>query len=116
VVCQLLGSSRRRTPREVAGRADHSIADIGADANGHHVSRDCFAEPHAGIELALDDVGEAVVDNELHADVRVVAQERLQSRAETILMASSGHTMRMWPEGLSRSALSALISAAMLSK
>ena len=31
-------------------------------------------------------------------------------------MASSGHTMRMWPEGLSRRALSALISAAMLSK
>ena len=69
-------------PREVVGRADDGITDIGADADGHHVSRDGFAEPHAGIELALDDVGEAVVDNELHADVRVVAQERLQPRTE----------------------------------
>ena len=72
----------RRPPGEIGFRADHGEANVRADPNRDHVSRDLFAKADPGVVSSSYNVGEAVVDEELDLDVRIVGQELRQLRPE----------------------------------
>ena len=76
------GLSGRGRFLEVGRRADHGHAQVGSNAHGDHVLRDLLAETHPRVETLRHDVGEGVVDRDLHFDVRVVRQEALKSGPE----------------------------------
>ena len=67
---------------EIGRRADDRRAHVRPDAHGDHVLRHHLAGAHAGVVALGDDVGQAVVDDDLHLDVRVVRQELLQRGPE----------------------------------
>jgi len=48
---------------------------IGPNADGDHVFLNPLAEPHAGVEAASNDIGEPVIDGDLHTDVGIGRQE-----------------------------------------
>ena len=61
---------------EVGWSANHCHADVRSDAHGDHVLRHLLAAANAGVEALVDDVGQAVVDDDLDLDVGILAQER----------------------------------------
>ena len=60
---------------EIGRRADDRRAHVRPDAHGDHVLRHHLAGANAGVEALGDDVGQAVVDHDLHLDVRIVRQK-----------------------------------------
>ena len=105
---QVLRRPRRRAAREIGGRADHRHAQVRPDAHGDHVLGDLLAEPHAGVEALGDDVGQAVVDDELDRDVGIARQQLLQRRPQDrVARHVRAAVIRIVPAGLSRSSLSA---------
>ena len=56
---------------EIGWRADHRAANVRSDAHRDHVALQALAEPHAGIETALDDIGETILDADLQHDVGI---------------------------------------------
>ena len=113
---QVLRRPRPRPPREVGRRADDRHAHVRPDAHGDHVLRHLLAEPHAGVVAFGDDVGQAVVDDDLDLDVGIVRQELRQRRQRTVSAACSVAVIRIVPAGFSRSSLSAASSASISSK
>ena len=77
--CGVFGRGRLR---EIGRRADDRHAHVRPDAHRDHVLRHLLAEPHAGVVALGDDVGQAVVDDDLDLDVGVVRQEPRQGRPE----------------------------------
>ena len=67
---------------EIGRRADHGHAEIRPDAHRHHVLCHLFAEADAGVVALRDDVGEAVIDGELHLDIGVARQQLCQRGPE----------------------------------
>ena len=67
--------------REVGRRADDRHAHVRPDAHGDHVLRHLLAEPHARVVALGDDVGQAIVDDDLDLDVRIVRQELREAPA-----------------------------------
>ena len=67
------GVCGRVRAREVRRRADHRHAHVRTDAHRDHVFGHLLAETNAGVVALGDDVGQAVVDDDLDLDVRVVA-------------------------------------------
>ena len=82
VTNEIIGPFRRRAAIQIGRRADHSKADVGADAHRNHVLGNLLAEAHAGIESLLDDVDELVVRNQLHIDVRIGREQPLELRPQ----------------------------------
>ena len=76
------GVLRLRPLGEVGRRADDRHAHVRPDAHGDHVLGHLLAEAHAGVVALGDDVGQAVVDDDLDLDVRIVRQEPSQGRPE----------------------------------
>jgi hypothetical protein len=66
----------------IGPRADGRHARVRPDAHGDQALRHLLAEPDADVVPLGDDVGRAVVDGELHPDVRVGRQESLQGGPE----------------------------------
>jgi hypothetical protein len=60
---------------EVGGRAHHSHAEIGSDADGNHVLGDRLAEPNANVEALGHNVGQTGVDGELDMDIRITLEQ-----------------------------------------
>jgi len=50
------------------------LSEIRPSTNGDYVFGDLFAEAHAGVEMLGHDVGQAVVVDDLDADIRVARQ------------------------------------------
>ena len=105
----------RRPPREVRRRADDGHAQVRADAHGDHVLRHLLAEANAGVVALGDDVGQAIVDDELHLDVGIVRQQRRERRPEDRLGRVLARRDADGAGGFSRSSLSAASSAPILS-
>ncbi len=82
VLDQVLRLPRFRPVAEIRGSADHRHARIGPDAHGDHVLRHLLAVPHAGIETLRDDIGQAVVADDLDLDVRIRAQKLCKLRQQ----------------------------------
>ena len=89
VADQVLRPLRFRPLREIRRRADDRHAHVGPDAHGDHVLRHLLAGAHAGVVTLGDDVGQAVVDDDLDLDVRILPQEfrkfRPQDRVDRML-------------------------------
>ncbi|MCY1363937.1 hypothetical protein D9M69_507200 [compost metagenome] len=77
---QVLGLARFGMHGEVLGRADHEHADIRADRHGDHVFGNQPATAHSGIETLANDLVEAVVGIQFHADVGVLGEKWLDGR------------------------------------
>ena len=67
---------------EVGRSPHHRHAHVRADAHGDHVLGHLLAQPDPGVITLGHDVGQAVVDDDLHLDVGIVRQEALQSGPE----------------------------------
>jgi hypothetical protein len=65
-------------PREICRRRNHRHPHLRPDTRCDHVLGDLFAHPRAGVIAFRNDIGEAVVDNDLDIDVRMIRQEPLQ--------------------------------------
>ena len=105
---QVLRRLRPAAPFEIGGGADHGHAQVRPDPHRDHVLGHLLADAHAGVVALGHDVGEAIVDNQLHLDVGIVAADSFASAGHRIASAAcSPAVMRMVPAGLSRSALSA---------
>ena len=79
---QVLRRLGGRSFGEIRLRADQGETDVGPDAHGDHVLGDLLAEAHARVITLGDDVGEAIVDDDLDLDVRVLGQELGELRPE----------------------------------
>ena len=95
---------------------DRRKAPVGADPQGDHVLADGIAQPNAGIETLLDDIGETVVYTQFYPDLRMLIQECFSCGRKTVARASSVQVMRTVPAGLSRSSLKASTWASISSK
>ena len=101
---------------EIGGRCDHRHAHLRPDAHGDHVLRDLFAHPDSGIEAVGNDIGQAIVDDDLDIDVWMVGQEPLQGRLQ------DGHRRMLagrelnGPGGFSRNSPNATSCASISSK
>jgi len=80
--CQLLRRFRLCPRPEIGGRADHREAQIRADPHRNHVLRHHLAGADAGIETPGHDVGQAILNDHLHLDVRIVRQKFRQGGPE----------------------------------
>jgi len=60
---------------EAGGGADHRGGQVRADPDGNHVLGHHLAGADAGVEAPGDDVGEAVVNDDLHLDAGVAGQQ-----------------------------------------
>ncbi len=67
---------------KVRGRSNHSHSHDRADADGDHVLRDLFAKADTRVVTSRDDVGKAIIDNDLNLDVRMVRQKAPQCRLQ----------------------------------
>ena len=76
------GCLRRRPLREIRRRADDRHAHVRPDAHGDHVLRHLLAGAHAGVIALGDDVGQAIVDDDLDLDVGILRQELRELRPE----------------------------------
>ncbi len=68
--------------REIRGGGHSRHAQVRPDADRDHIPRDLFAQAHAGVELAGDDVDQAGFDNQLHLDVGIIRQQPLKRGPE----------------------------------
>jgi hypothetical protein len=68
---QVLRRLRLRVAGEIGRGTDDRHAEVRPDAHGDHVPGDLLPEPHAGVEALGDDVGEAIVDRDLHLHLRI---------------------------------------------
>ena len=85
VVAQRRGVARRRPAGQVGRRTDDRHPQVGADPDRDHVLGHLLAAPHPGVEAPGDDVGQAVVGDELDADVGILRQEPRQLRPEQVV-------------------------------
>ena len=67
---------------EVGRRADDRRAHVRSNAHGDHVLCHHLAGANAGVVAFGDDIRQAVVNDDLHFDVRVVRQQLLQRGPE----------------------------------
>ena len=82
MVGQILRPLRPRPLGEVSRRANDRHADVRTDAHGDHVLRHLLAQADTGVIALGDDIGQAVVDDDLHPDIGVVRQQLRQSGPE----------------------------------
>ena len=75
MVGQVLRHLRARPALEVGRRADNGHAHIRTDAHGDHVLGHLLAQAHACVVALRDDVGQAIVDDDLDMDVRIGPQQ-----------------------------------------
>lgn len=81
VLGEILRLFRLAARGEIGGRADYGHPHLRPDPHrDHHVPGDLFAEAHAGVVALSDDVGEAIIDDELDLDVGTARQELCQRR------------------------------------
>jgi len=74
MVRQISRRLRRRSFGEVGGGADDRHAHVRRNTHGDHVFRHLITETNADVILLRNDIGQAVVDDHLDLDVRVVWQ------------------------------------------
>ena len=67
---------------EIKRRADDRRAHVRADADGDHAPSHHLARAHAGVKALSDDVGEAIIDDDLHVDVGIIGQQLSKTRPE----------------------------------
>ncbi len=79
---QFLRLLRLPSASEIGRSPDHCHARIGSDAHSDHVLCHLLAISHAGIETLGDDIGQAVVADDLDLDVRIRTQKRCKLRQE----------------------------------
>ena len=77
--CGVFGRGRSR---EVGRATDDRHAHVRPDAHGDHVLGHLLAEANAGVVALGHDVGQAVVDDDLDLDVRILRQELRQRGPE----------------------------------
>ena len=77
--CGVRGGGRLR---EIGRRTDDRHAHVRPDADRDHVLRHFPAGSHARIVAFGDDVGQAVVDDDLDLDVGIIRQKLRQCRPE----------------------------------
>ena len=65
---------------EIRRSADDGHPDIRPDTDRDHVLLDDVAETDAGIDAVRDDVGQVVVDDHVHPNIRVGRKEGRQDR------------------------------------
>ena len=85
---------------EILRRSNNRHSYVRPDPDRDHVLPYLFTKPHAGLDLARHDIGEAVIDDDLHLDVRVVRQELSSAGHSTASAAFSVAVMRTVPAGL----------------
>ena len=61
--------------REVARRRHHGHPHLRADLHGDHVVGDLLAHPDPGVKSLGDDVGQAVIDDDLDLYVGMLGKE-----------------------------------------
>ena len=76
------GVVRNAISLEIGRRPDHGHAHFRADPHRDHVLGDLLAEAHARVVAGRDDVGQAIVDDDLDLDVGMVRQEPPQGRLQ----------------------------------
>ena len=101
--------------REVFGRSDGDQAPAGSDADRDHVLLDALSQPYSGVKAVLDDVAERGVQAEFELDVGIGLQHRPQLGPDHARQRMVGQRDPDEPEGLSRNAISAAISASISS-
>ena len=111
--CGLFGSGRFL---KYDGRAHDRHAHVRPDPHRDHVFGHLLAAAHSGVVALGDDVGQAVVDDDLDFDVRILAQQLRKLRQKDRVGAFSVAVIRMVPAGFSRSSLTAASSASISSK
>ncbi len=79
---QVLRRRRLFPLREIGRSADDGHAHVRPDAHGDHVLGHLFAEPDAGVEASLDNVGQSVFDDDFDIDLRIIRQQLLQRGPE----------------------------------
>ena len=79
---QILGRPRLRPAGEIGRRTDDRRAQVRADADGDHVLRHHLAGSDARVEALRHEVGEAIVDDDLDLDIRVVRKQRPKRRQQ----------------------------------
>ena len=78
--CGLFGLAR---VSEVRRRADHDHAHLGSDRNGDHVLRDLLPKANTCIVPLGNDVGQAVIHDNLDDNIGISGQEALQGGPES---------------------------------
>jgi hypothetical protein len=68
--------------REIRRRADDRHAQVRSDPHGDHALCHLLAEPHPGVIARGNDIGQALFNDELDLNLRIVPQEFLQFRPE----------------------------------
>ena len=86
---QILRNQRPRPPGEIGGRGDGGTAHRRPDPHRDHVLLQALAQADAGIETALDDIGEPVVDDEIELDLGIARNEVVE-RAQALRFRRSG--------------------------
>ena len=69
---QVMGGVWPGPPGEVGGRADEHLSEVRPNAQGDHILGDLFTQAHACVEAFGDNIGQAVVVDDLNPDVRVI--------------------------------------------
>jgi len=82
VTDQVLRLLRLGPLAEIPRSPDNRHAHVRPDAHGDHILRQLLTGPHAGVETLGDDIDQAVVDDDLDLDVRILPQELHELRPE----------------------------------
>ena len=89
----------------VGGRANDGHPPIAGHAHADHVAVDELANPHSGVESALDDVREPILGDDLEPELGIRRPEVGQARGEdTAAYAKRGILRRSVPAGRPRTA------------
>ncbi|MNE36751.1 hypothetical protein D3C80_1305750 [compost metagenome] len=78
VLLQLMGCLRRAPARQIGWGADYHHAHIRPYPHRHHVLVDALPQPDTPIEALGDDIDEAIVHYQLHLDLRISLEKRLE--------------------------------------
>jgi hypothetical protein len=77
VIGEVVRRSGGAVASQVVGRGDDDHAQVRADGDGDHVLAQPLAQTDTGVETALDQIRQAVVDRDLDLDIRIGGQEPL---------------------------------------
>ena len=77
--CGLFGSGR---VLKYDGAQNDCAAHVRPDTHRDHVLRHLLAAAHTGVETLGDDIGQAIVDDDLDFDVRILPQQLREFRPE----------------------------------
>jgi hypothetical protein len=82
VADQFLRPLGLRPRSEIRRSPDDCAAHVRPDAHRDHVLRHLLAAAHAGVETLCDDIGQAIVDDDLEFDVRILPRQLREFRPE----------------------------------